>query len=292
MLYALRGGAKCAKFIPRKVGHRVVWACGYLYGRLPTRLHKKLIVIHKRISPWMTESQAKRRAALVVASYSRYWWDVFWLSSPRTKKEIDAIVSVEGFDVGIGTIEDAKARGVGAIFALPHIGSWEVGGAWIAHQGFPPVVVVERLKPPELFELFKSTRESAGMTIIPHDEHPTGKLLAALKGGDVISLVSDRDINRKGIPITFFGDVKTFPAGAAALSLKTSAPIIPVCTYFNHDCTVTISFGDPIIAEPIDNENKEEQVRAVVENIVRQFEQMIERDPTQWHVLHDEWEKE
>ena len=42
--------------------------------------------------------------------------------------------------------------------ALPHVGSWEWGGAWLAVEGMPMTAVVERLEPERLFEWFVTKR--------------------------------------------------------------------------------------------------------------------------------------
>lgn len=291
MLYSLKTGAFCARVIPRRIGQQILGSIGYVYGMVPTKLHKRLISIHFRISPWMSKKQARKRSALVMRSYAQYWWDVFWLSSPRTKDEVDAIVTLEGLDACIETIRQAKEEGIGVIFALPHLGSWEIAGAWIAQKGYPPVVVAERLEPPELFELFTQTRTNIGMTVIAHDDSPTAKLLTALKNGEIICLVTDRDISRKGLAVDFFGAQKTFPVGAAALSLKTGAPIIPVCTYLSHDSSVTISFRAAMEGHVETSEDKTQEIERITQELARVYEDMIERDPAQWHVLYDEWEK-
>ena len=44
--------------------------------------------------------------------------------------------------------------GRGIVMALPHVGSWEWGGYWLALEGMPMTAVVERLEPEELFEWF------------------------------------------------------------------------------------------------------------------------------------------
>ena len=46
------------------------------------------------------------------------------------------------------------AAGSGIVMALPHVGSWEWGGAWLALEGMPMTAVVEVLEPAELFEWF------------------------------------------------------------------------------------------------------------------------------------------
>ena len=48
----------------------------------------------------------------------------------------------------------AMDRGRGIVMALPHVGSWEWGGAWLGLEHMPMTAVVERLEPEELFEWF------------------------------------------------------------------------------------------------------------------------------------------
>ncbi len=283
MYYSLLVGAKIAIVIPRRLGHRIFGSLGFLFGLLPTKINNNLIRIHGLISPNASSKQLKERSAKVLSQYSKYWWDVFWLSSTRSKSTIDKIVDTEGFEKIQAILENLKRENKGAIFVLPHIGSWEIAGAWVANQGYQPLVVAERLKPAELFELFTQTRSRVGMEVIPHDDKPSEKLLAGLNQGRIICLVSDRDMSRKGLEVDFFGKMKSFPAGPAVLSKKANVPIIPVCTYLSHNGKITLTFGDEI---ETDNSHSVEEI---TQKMVRVFEEMILRDPQQWHVLQYEW---
>ena len=65
-------------------------------------------------------------------------------------------------------------RARASIMALPHIGSWEYGGAFLATQGLPMTAVAERLEPPELFDYFVEQRAAMGLTIVPLDHRSGG----------------------------------------------------------------------------------------------------------------------
>ena len=162
MYYSLKVGAVVAKFVPRKVGLKVSYNIGAFYGSLPTKSRNNIVEVQKRISPSADSKKLNKRAAQVVGSYAQYWWDVFWMSSPRTIKQIESIVRIEGESFFEEVKKISEESDVGVIVALPHIGSWEIPGAYISKLGFEPVVVAERLKPPELFELFTRTRTLAG----------------------------------------------------------------------------------------------------------------------------------
>lgn len=291
MYYSLKVGAQVAKFVPRKVGLKISYSLGTLYGSFPTRSNKNIIEVQRMISPSADSKQLKKRAAQVLGNYAQYWWDVFWMSSPRTIKQIEPIVRLEGENFFEEVKKISEESKVGAIIALPHIGSWEIPGSYLAKLGFPPVVVAERLKPPELFELFTKTRTQAGMTVVAHDDSPSVKLLEALKSQKMVCLVADRDLSRKGIEVEFFGAKKTMPAGPASLAIKTGAPIIPTCMYLTHNGDIEASFSRPILAKDFERETKAEQIQAITQQLANEFEIMIAKSPTQWHVLKSEWQK-
>ena len=67
------------------------------------------------------------------------------------RREIDAGFAFDG----VGQIYDARARGIGPILVMPHLGGWEWAGFWLTKVlGLPVTVVVEALEPPELFDFF------------------------------------------------------------------------------------------------------------------------------------------
>ena len=78
---------------------------------------------------------------------------------------------------------DGMAAGRGVIMALPHVGSWEWGGAWLALQGYPMTAVAEPLEPPELDDWVVSQREQMGLTIVQLGPEAGPALLRALRAG-------------------------------------------------------------------------------------------------------------
>lgn len=290
MLYSLKVGTFVAKVIPRNIGTKIAYSCAYSYGLLPTKLHKRIAKIHQKISPGITRKQLRHRVAAVLASYAFYWWDVFWISSDRKISELDKIVTLENKTYFEQALEQTKKSGKGIIFVTPHIGSWEIPAAWLSANGYKPTVVAERLKPPELFEQFLKTRTKAGMNVIAHDDHPSAKLLSTLNAGQLICLVADRDMSKRGVEVTFFGKKKSMPTGPGALSLKTGSWILPVCMYVSNTGKVEVTFFEPIKPpENLDDKSRDDTILGITQKVSKILEEMIARDPTQWHVLYDEW---
>ena len=69
------------------------------------------------------------------------------------------------------------------------------------------------------------------MTIVPLGPEAGRAVVAAVKQRHVIPLLCDRDINRTGVEVTFFGEKTTLPSGPAVLALRTGAPLLPTAVY-------------------------------------------------------------
>ena len=99
-------------------------------------------------------------------AYARYW-----VEGARLGRTAPAEVEERTFVRGLEYLVDGMAAGNGVIMALPHVGSWEYGGAFLATQDLPMTSVAERLEPPELFDFFVEQRAAMGLTIVPLDAH-------------------------------------------------------------------------------------------------------------------------
>lgn len=287
MLISLKIGTAFAKVMPRKIGISLAKYAAYIFSLFPTGLKSNVEEIHKIISPSLNKAELNKRVRNVFAYYAAYWFDVFWLSSPRRKDDIDKIVVLEGSAHLAQANKKAKEQNSGVILALTHLGSFELAGAWLAGTGENPLVVAERLEPPELFELFTNTRKVAGMEVVAHDDNPTSKLISALKENRYVCLVADRDITGSGLSHVFFNKEKNMPQGPASLAYLTKAVILPVATYLNHDATVSIVFYPEL--EMQKGNDKKEVIYNTSQKLFSIFEEMIKRDPEQYHVLQNEW---
>lgn len=232
--------------------------------------------------PHLPEAELDAEVRRGFDSYARYWLESFRLPS-TTAAQLDASMSYEG----LGHLDDAVAAGKGVIIALPHLGGWEFGGAWLATVGYPITVVVEAVEPPELFEWFAAFRRSIGMKIIPLDGSAGAAVLRALRAGEIVCLLSDRDIGRTGIEVDFFGERTTLPAGPATLALRTGAPIVPTALYFQPGGGHYGVVRPPI---PLDRTGSlRDDVARVTQLLADELESLIRHAPNQWHLLQPNW---
>jgi len=249
-------------------------------GRQVEQLRKNLARV---AGPNTSRFELERLVREGMRSYARYWLETFRLPS-MDKQKVLSHVRTEGAE----NLEAALARGKGVVFALPHSGNWDVAGLWLVDQGYPFATVAERLKPDSLYDKFVAYRRGLGMEVLPAsggDRAPMDVLAERLEAGNPICLVADRDLSRRGVEVTFFGEKTRMPAGPAMLAATTGAALIPVHLYFDGP-----GWGQ-WIGSPIDLGAGELRSRIAVgtQALADAFARRIALYPTDWHMLQKLW---
>lgn len=279
--YFYRLAAVFVRLLPR---HFALWL-GATLGRLGARTQKVARqVVEQNLRHVVGDVGDDELARLVresFASYGRYWADVAKLS-PRDLKKLNRRYHATGEE----HIRSALEVG-GVVFALPHLGSWEIGGLWAKREGFPFTTVAEDAANEKLTRFFVHRRERLGMRILRLSSETSVALLAELRAGKAIALVADRDILGDGIEVMFFGVPTKVPPGAAVLALRSGATIMPCTVYHDRKGHYEAVFGPPIRAER--KGTLREDVARITTELVATFETFIQKAPEQWHVFQPIW---
>ena len=225
----------------------------------------------------------KVAARKAFASYARYWIESFRLPT-RSGTQLSKGIEVPDYRF----VEEALGRGNGVILALPHLGGWEWAGFWMATVNKLPItVVVEPIKPPQLFKWFARFRSKLGMKVVPLGPSAGTEIVAALKRNEIVCLLCDRDISGGGIEVTFLGERTTLPGGPALMALRTGATVLPTAVYFEPKGK---HLG--LVRAPIDTSRKgtiKEDVVNVTTRLAEELEFLIRRAPEQWHLFQPNW---
>jgi phosphatidylinositol dimannoside acyltransferase len=282
--YAYRGGYVVLNLLPRRVALIAAAGLGRLGSRvMPTAratVASNLRQVLTFTDATVDEAKLDDLVSAAFASYGRYWADVASLS-PEDARRMDDHYHVTGRE----HVDEALRNG-GVIFALPHVGSWEIGGVWADREGFPFLTVAEDAANSRLTDWFIGRRERLGMRVLRLAPDTSVKLLAELRSGGAIALVADRDVVGDGIVLPFFGVPTRIPPGPAVLSLRTGATIIP-CVVYQDGANYEAHFGPLIVPD------RQGTLRADVERITAEliavFEHFIAAHPEQWHAFQPLW---
>jgi KDO2-lipid IV(A) lauroyltransferase len=277
-----RAGAAVARVVPEPVSLALATCGGRAVAARPSE-RRRMLRRHLRrvLGPDVPEAEVHRQAARAMAAYARYWVDAFRVPS-LSGDELERSLSFSGRE----HIEAGLAAGRGVILALPHLGGWELAGAFVAAMGDPITVVVEALRPPEVFRWFAGLRQAMGMTVVPADAGAGAAVARALKANEAVCLLSDRDLSGTGVPVDFFGERTTLPGGPATLALRTGAPLVPIAVY------ASWRGHEAVLRPPLDTSRRatfRADVARVTQDLAAELEILIRRAPDQWHLLQPNW---
>jgi lauroyl/myristoyl acyltransferase len=273
---AARFSDRTASYLAGCVG----WVWAQLSPRRRDVVRRHLEVI---LGPDYPDSEIAPQVRRAFASYGRYWAESFRLPL-QDPKSIAGRLHIEG----IGYLEEAVRSGRGVIVALPHLGSWDFGGAWLAAAGYRPIVVVEELKPERLFWWFVALRTEMGMRVVTTGPRAASILLRELRSGGLVALVADRDIGGHGVEVEMFGHPTRIPAGPALLALRSGAALLPVAVYEADRWGRHVAVVRPPL-EVGEVSSGAGRVRMLSQRLAQEFEVLISAAPEQWHVFQPNW---
>jgi len=188
---------------------------------------------------------------------------------------------------GIEWIDRALAGGTGAVVVTAHVSNWDILAAAASVYGYPISAVTNELPSGGINELVIASRERIGMKMIRLGPGSARQILKALARNELVALASDLYSGDRGVRVPFFNRPAMFPAGPAAIALKTGAPILPVWCRRQTDNVYVAEIEAPIEVSRTGDTARDIQV--TTERIVQFFERIIRREPDQWLVFLPVW---
>jgi phosphatidylinositol dimannoside acyltransferase len=216
-----------------------------------------------------SEPEVARVAQRAFQNYGRMLTD-FMLLGSLTPEELLKRMSVDGRE----NLDAALAGGRGAIMAVPHMGSWDMAGAYAGALGYPISAVAERF-PGSLNDAVVRTRSRFGLNVIMLGRAAVRSITQALQANGIVALLCDLE-QGPGVDVRFFGRRAVVPGGPAAIALKTGAALLPAYQY-------TVSPGrhhvhlDAAITWPAGTTKE-----SLMQRVVSRFEEFISAHPDQW----------
>ena len=279
-LAAFRLQAGIVYALPRRVSYRLARAGGGALSLLPTRRRAALrsniaAVYGTGVGDRGVRRDTRRAFQHALLNYV----DMFLLSRPDTSRLV-ARLSVANLDL----LLEMLARGKGVILVSAHYGNVDTVVQWLGVYGFPTLIPVEAIEPPALRDAVIGLRGAFALRFQAVGPDTYAKLAAALRAGEIVVLVCDRDIQGTGQHVTLFGRDVTLPSAAVLLALRTGAPVLSAFGTRHPDNSVSAELAGPL---PIASSGKGRfrldlaHGMAVLAGVL---EAQIRRDPGQWVV--------
>ena len=115
-----------------------------------------------RKSKFKNQSELSYSPLKVKINYVKYWLETLWLTKENFEQNIMDEVEI----INVDYIENLLKSEKGLIFALPHLGNWEMAIPVGKTLGLDLVAVAEPLNNRKVLHWFKSLREDLGCEII------------------------------------------------------------------------------------------------------------------------------
>jgi len=279
------GARHFPKPVANFIGDRIAdWLFYYKSGGIVDEQVKNLDHI---LGPDVPETDKRRMVRRLWRMHGRFLLDLFRFSI-MSEREVASLVPEF---VGLEHIKNALAKGRGAIILTAHLGHWELGGILLDHLGFKVNVVQQQYDSAEQNQLLDKSKDMRGIKVIPSGDPATFAIRVhnALKNNELVAIQGDRDINKNGLSVEFFGRPANFPKWPALLAMKTGVPIVPAFTIMGEDGRYH-PVAEPEVAM-VDTGDQEADLRVNVTKLAGIIEKYVRNNPEQWFNFYYFWEQ-
>ena len=197
---------------------------------------------------------------------------------------IQAVVKTDGLEY----LEEAYAKGKGALMCTGHFGNWELLGANVALHGYPMLSIARKQNNGAMDRFINEYREAVGQKVA-YNKGKEGILAMGryLKEKHLLGILYDQDTNDTGVKTALFGKEVVTPAGPAVFSRTFGCPILPIFMHYDEDGSCRAKIYPPLYAEK--TKDKDRDLCQVTEKMMAILEQEIRDNPPMWFWVHDRW---
>ena len=217
-----RLGRWLVRLTPAPVGTALAKAAGASYWRLAG--HRREIV-QKNLLPVLANdaAAANRAARKMFGEFALKLMDL-WRYEGGVAKD-NWFVDWTGWDI----FNQANARGRGVLLVTPHLGNWELGGAFMARHGCKLLVLTQAEPDPDLTAMRQASRARWGVEtlVVGEDAFAILEIIKRLQAGATVALLVDRPPAPTGVTVDLFGQKFSASIAAAELARASGCAIVP-----------------------------------------------------------------
>jgi len=222
--------------------------------------------------------RVRRAARRAFRNYARYLVDVMRLED-LDSEEVAKLVDIDNLEL----LDEARAGERGVLFCTVHVGGMDLIAPALYQHGHEMHVVADDTTYGRLYEHLREIRARHGLRLIGW--RSLRPMFKALKEGSNLVLFCDGGYRDGDVPVELLGEATTFPAGPAALSARSGAPMLPVaCLRLPNDRFRT--WGLPLITASSD---EPAEIYRATQALADALGDAIAEDPGQWYMFRPVW---
>jgi KDO2-lipid IV(A) lauroyltransferase len=284
MEVSLQAGQALGARLPRPLAYglaRVAGDLAYRY-RHGTRADVQDNMRHV-MGPDTSEADIDRAAREAFRNVARYYVDLIRLPLTTPERMLEKDVQLHG----IKRVQEATKRSQGVVVATAHFGNPEIAVQVGAALGLDVLVLAEPLSPPSFDAMMTKMRTTFGARYEDVSFSAVANAIKHLRGGGVLAIICDRDIQGTGTPLPFFGEETPLPLGAVELAARTGALLVPGYCRRLGNSSFDLTFEEPLDLEKTGDRDADAITNA--KKLLKRAESWISSEPGQWMVLERVW---
>ncbi|MBQ9571934.1 MAG: lysophospholipid acyltransferase family protein [Acidaminococcaceae bacterium] len=281
--YVMKLVSKVFCILPRGVGLAFGNMLGQLALIIVPKWRMQMAAANVEECLHVSPEEAKEIAVQSVVKFGRMIIEV--LRFPLLNREtIQSVVKTDGLEY----LEEAYAKGKGALMCTGHFGNWELLGADVALHGYPMLSIARKQNNSAMDRFINEYREIVGQQVA-YNQGKEGVLAMGryLKEKHLLGILFDQDTNDTGIRLELFGKEVITPAGPAVFSRTFGCPILPIFMHYDSDGGCRAKIYPPIYAEK--TKDKDKDLYQVTKKLITILEQEVRDNPPMWFWVHDRW---
>lgn len=280
-----QAGLTLTRVVPKSFFESLAKLAAAIYWRLAP--HRRETVIQNLLPIFAGDQKCAVRAARKLFSEFALKLADLWRYEGGVAVA-DWFVDWNGWEI----FTTAAARGRGVLLVTPHLGNWELGGAFMARHGCQLLVLTQAEPDPRLTAMRQASRARWGIEtlVVGEDSFAFIEIIKRLQAGATVALLVDRPPAPTAVEVNFFG--KKFYGSIAAAELARASGCAIVPTFIVRE---TGGYRAQILPEIIYDRtvigNRAARVK-LTQEILRAFEPVIRQHPSQWFHFVPVWPDE
>ncbi|MCX7887680.1 MAG: hypothetical protein N3B01_10580 [Verrucomicrobiae bacterium] len=257
--------------------------CAYHLATRPRRI--ALANLDVAFGNTKSPTEKKEIARRSMQNFATTMLSLMW-TKRRALEKLNQVVEIAAED--LARAREVLSRGRGVVCVTLHYGNWELLALAAGAQGFPLHIVTETLRNRSLENQVTQLRSSTGNRIVPQ-QGAVKKLLRVLRKGEAVALIIDQNPPEEGGGewLEFFGLPAFSNVAAAALALRTGAPVFACHAVPLPNGRIKIAYGPEIPYTPTGNNDTDQ--KRLSQQCLRHFEELIRQRPELWLWCYKRW---